>query len=64
MEKLVQVRCAECGSANVEHAHWVDLNTDEVVSLFGSWCEPDSSWCRELARRALAERASEEGMAA
>lgn len=42
-----EYRCARCGGVNVSHAMWVDLNTDEVGDVFGSWCEDDSSSCAD-----------------
>ena len=41
-------RCAECGSSKVQHAHWVELNTETVLEPFGSWCGSlGNSWCAE-----------------
>lgn len=37
--------CNKCHSRDVQHAHWVKLNNDEVVDLFGTWCNGDNSWC-------------------
>lgn len=39
--------CARCGGTNVQHAMWVDVNTDEVHDAFGSWCNGDNSWCHD-----------------
>jgi hypothetical protein len=38
-------RCKQCGSDDVEHAHWVHLNTEKVGEPFGSWCHGDNSFC-------------------
>ena len=38
-------RCVRCGSTDVSHASWVDLNTEAVGDLFGSWCYGDNSFC-------------------
>jgi hypothetical protein len=40
-----KVVCKECGGANVQHAMWVCLNTNEPQDDFGSWCNGDNSWC-------------------
>ena len=40
-------RCEECGGTNVQHAMWVELNTDKIVDVFGSWCEEDSAFCSD-----------------
>ena len=40
-----EVYCTKCGSADVQHAVWMQSNTGEVVDDFGSFNEPDSSWC-------------------
>jgi hypothetical protein len=44
--KLLYV-CAKCGSDNVQHAMWVNVNTNEVHDIFGSWCHGDNSWCED-----------------
>ncbi len=38
-------KCKVCGSTNVQHVMWVDLNTDEPQEAFGSWNEEDTSHC-------------------
>ena len=40
-------RCQDCGGTNVQQAYWVAPNTDEVIELFGSWCNGDNSWCED-----------------
>lgn len=37
--------CAACGSDDVQHAHWVNPNTNEVGGVFGSWNETDAVFC-------------------
>lgn len=37
--------CHECGSRDVQHAMWVELNTGKTHEDFGSWCNGDNSWC-------------------
>jgi hypothetical protein len=47
--------CCKCGSTEVQHAMWVELNTDTVRDPFGTWCYVDeavrrghtsgNSWC-------------------
>jgi hypothetical protein len=37
--------CGNCGSIDVEHAHWVNLNTDRVGEIFGSYGEADTMHC-------------------
>jgi len=45
-EKVMMVWvCASCGSEDVQHAMWVDMNTNEVHDIFGSWCHGDNSFC-------------------
>ena len=39
--------CAVCGSENVQHAMWVNVNTSEVLGEFGTWCDGDNSWCED-----------------
>lgn len=39
--------CARCKGTNVQHAMWVNPNTDEVFDEFGSWCAGDNSWCED-----------------
>lgn len=41
----VKFICSKCGSDNVEHAMWVNPNTNVVGDLFGSWNEEDSAFC-------------------
>lgn len=43
-KKTVYV-CEACGSEDVEHAMWVNVNTKEVFEDFGSWCNGDNSYC-------------------
>ena len=38
--------CSVCGSCDVEHAMWVDPNTDQPNDVFGAWNESDAVWCR------------------
>lgn len=45
-KKTVTV-CAVCGSQAVQHAMWVNVNTDEVNDEFGTWCNGDNSWCED-----------------
>lgn len=40
-------RCKECNGTNVDHAHWVNLNTEEVGEVFGSWCYGDNQYCND-----------------
>lgn len=40
-------RCARCNGFNVEHAHWVNLNSGEVGDIFGSFCNGDNSFCND-----------------
>lgn len=40
-------RCARCHGREVQHAMWVHLNTNEVLSPFGTWCWGDNSWCQD-----------------
>jgi len=42
---VVSVRCGACGSAEVQHAFWVDPNTMEVGDEFGTWNYDDNAWC-------------------
>ncbi len=44
-EKTCEYRCLQCGSPEVQHAHWVDMNTNEIGEPFGSWCWGDNSYC-------------------
>lgn len=37
--------CAVCGSDKVQHAMWVELNTDVIGEPFGTWCWGDNSYC-------------------
>ncbi len=37
--------CEVCGGTNVQHAMWVDLNTDKIEDDYGSWCGDGNSWC-------------------
>lgn len=38
-------RCSNCHSTDVQHAHWVNPNTEEVASPFGSWNQLDAVFC-------------------
>lgn len=40
-------KCQKCGGVNVDHAHWVNLNTEEVGEVFGSWCHGDNNYCND-----------------
>lgn len=42
-------KCAVCGSTEVQHAMWVDVNTEVVRENFGSWCYGDNSYCPRCA---------------
>lgn len=37
--------CSVCGSAEVQHAMWVTLNTEQVRGEFGTWNYDDNTWC-------------------
>ena len=39
--------CAVCGSEDVQHAMWVNVNTKEVFEDFGTWCSGDNNWCEQ-----------------
>lgn len=39
--------CSVCGSASVEHAFWVDPNTEEVTEEFGTWNYDDTVHCHD-----------------
>ena len=41
----MKIVCEKCGSANVQHAYWVNPNSEEVLEPFGTWCYDDNSWC-------------------
>lgn len=43
----IQHVCSVCGGANVEHAFWVDPNTDDVSDVFGTWNEEDAVFCHD-----------------
>lgn len=38
-------KCKKCGSAKVQHAMWVELNTERVHDTFGTWNHDDNSFC-------------------
>lgn len=40
-----QYVCSLCGSDEVQHAFWVNPNTDEVFDEFGTWNHPGSAYC-------------------
>lgn len=41
--------CSVCGGSNVEHAFWVDPNTDRVLDEFGTWNYDDNVFCHDCA---------------
>lgn len=45
--KKVEYVCGRCGGVNVEHAMWVNLNTDQVGDCYGSWCCGDNAYCAD-----------------
>ena len=38
--------CSECKGENVEQRHWVDVNTDKVLSSCYEG-DDDDNWCRD-----------------
>jgi hypothetical protein len=40
-------RCSKCKGTNVQHAHWVMVNTDEVLDEYGSWNNGDNNYCND-----------------
>ncbi len=52
--------CARCGSHDVQHAMWVELNGERVREEFGSWCgNLANSWCPECDTNVKIVRESE-----
>lgn len=45
IEDEPEYRCLECGGSNLQHVAWVDVNTDAVGDLYGSWCYGDNNRC-------------------
>lgn len=41
----VKFICSKCDSDDVEHAMWVNPNTETVGDTFGTWNEDDASFC-------------------
>jgi hypothetical protein len=39
--------CKTCHRFNVQHVHWVRVNTDEVMDVFGTWNQPDAAYCED-----------------
>lgn len=39
--------CKTCHGFNVQHAHWVRVNTNEVMDVFGTWNQPDAAYCED-----------------
>lgn len=39
--------CKTCHRFNVQHAHWVRVNTNEVMDVFGTWNQPDTAYCED-----------------
>ena len=45
--EIISYVCEHCGSANVEHAHWVNPNTDRVSDIYGTWNYDDVRFCND-----------------
>ena len=44
--------CSQCGCENVEHTHWVNVNTNRV----GERCNGDNSWCPQCEDHVMIEQ--------
>jgi len=51
--------CKTCKGFNVQHAHWVRVNTNEVMDVFGSWNEHDAAYCEDCGEPCEIEECAE-----
>lgn len=51
-------RCKYCGSANVQHAMWVNLNSNNILEPYGTWNE--AAFCADCQEHSCIEPEPEE----
>lgn len=55
----IEFRCKECHSRDVEHTMWVNVNTDEIGEVYGTWNQLDTSFCNDCEARGCIEEVPE-----